>query len=66
LFFPELYVIVATNIIIKVIMTEHDEIGRTGDMGNLKRTLVGKFNGRDHLKNINLSGKIILIWILKK
>jgi hypothetical protein len=35
-------------------------------MRNAKGTLVGKFKGRDHLKDINLNGKIILVWILKK
>jgi hypothetical protein len=53
-----------------VIKIKQDEIsgnvGRTGDMRNTNETLVGNLKGRDHLKGINLNGKIILILILKK
>jgi hypothetical protein len=37
-----------------------------GGMRNAYRIMIGKFEGREHSKNLGIYGKIILEWILEK
>jgi hypothetical protein len=49
---------------------EKNEMGGTcssmGERRNVYRVLVGKPEGRDHLKNPGVDGRIILRWIFRK
>jgi len=43
-----------------------ERVAQAGEMRKSNRSSVGKANGRCHLGDLHVNGKIILKWIMKK
>jgi hypothetical protein len=54
------------RVIISRRMRRAGNVARTGKRRGVYRVLVGRPEGKNHLKNSGVDGRIILIWIFKK
>jgi len=54
------------NGVIKSRMSCAGHVAHVGEMRNAYNNLTGKPNGKSHLENLGIDGKIILEWFLQK
>jgi hypothetical protein len=47
-------------------MTAARHVARMGEKRRVYKVLVGKAEGKSHLDDLNVDGKIILKWVFKK